>query len=55
MRREIGEVLSCLEEAEPLRPEQTCTHRVARDLIQISGSPPRAELPNVAESFGVFP
>lgn len=30
MRRQIGEALRCLEEAERLTPEQTRTHRVAR-------------------------
>jgi hypothetical protein len=48
MRRQTGEALHCLEEAERLTPEQTRTHRVARavarDLIQLSGSRPRPEL-----------
>lgn len=59
MRRQIGEALNCLEEAERLTPEQTRTHRVARavarDLIQLSGSRPRAELRDLAERFGVLP
>jgi transcriptional regulator with XRE-family HTH domain len=59
MRRQIGEALRCLEEAEQLTPEQTRTHRiaraVARDLIQLSGSRPRPELRELAERFGVLP
>jgi tetratricopeptide (TPR) repeat protein len=59
MRRQIGEALRCLEEAERLTPEQTRTHRVARavarDLIQLSGSRPRPELRELAERFGVLP
>jgi outer membrane PBP1 activator LpoA protein len=59
MRRQIGEALNCLEEAERLTPEQIRTHRVARavarDLIQLSGSRPRAELRDLAERFGVLP
>jgi hypothetical protein len=51
MRRQTGEALRCLEEAERLTPEQTRTHRVARDLIQLSGSRPHpsyANLPNAS-------
>jgi hypothetical protein len=59
MRRQIGEALRCLEEAERLTPEQTRTHRVARavarDLIQLSGSRPRPELRELAERFGMLP
>jgi tetratricopeptide (TPR) repeat protein len=59
MRRQIGEALRCLEEAERLTPEQTRAHRVARavarDLIQLSGSRPRPELRELAERFGVLP
>jgi transcriptional regulator with XRE-family HTH domain len=59
MRRQIGEALRCLEEAEQLTPEQTRTHRVARavarDLIQLSGSRPQPELRGLAERFGVLP
>ncbi len=59
MRRQIGEALRYLEEAERLTPEQTRTHRVARavarDLIQLSGSRPRPELRELAERFGVLP
>jgi transcriptional regulator with XRE-family HTH domain len=58
MRRQMGEALHCLEEAERLTPEQTRTHRVARtvarDLIQLSGSRPRPELRELAERFGVL-
>jgi outer membrane PBP1 activator LpoA protein len=59
MRRQIGEALRCLEEAEQLTPEQTRRHRVARavarDLIQLSGSRPRPELRELAERLGVLP
>ena len=59
MRRQTGEALRCLEEAERLTPEQTRTHRVARavarDLIQLSGSRLRPELRELAERFGVLP
>jgi hypothetical protein len=59
MRRQIGEALRCLEEAEQLTPEQTRTHRaaraVARELIQLSGSRPRPELRELAERLGVLP
>lgn len=59
MRRQIGEALRCLEEAERLTPEQTRTHRVARavarDLIQLSGPRLRPDLRDLAERFGVWP
>ncbi|WP_248965069.1 hypothetical protein [Sphaerisporangium perillae] len=59
MRRQIGEALHSLEEAERLTPEQTRTHNVARDvardLIQLSGGRPRPELRDLAERFGVLP
>ena len=59
MRRQTGEALRCLGEAERLTPEQTRTHRAARavtrDLIQLSGSRPRPELRELAERFGVLP
>ena len=59
MRRQTGEALHCLQEAERLTPEQTRTHRVARavarDLIKLSGSRPRPELRELAERFGVLP
>ncbi len=59
MRRQIGEALHSLEEAEQLTPEQTRTHQVARmvvrDLMQLSGARPRPELRELAERFGVLP
>jgi tetratricopeptide (TPR) repeat protein len=59
MRRQIGEALHDLQEAERLTPEQTRTHRVARavarDLLQLSGPRPRPELRDLAERFGVLP
>jgi hypothetical protein len=59
MRRQIGEALRCLQEAERLTPEQTRTHRVARavarDLIQLSGSRSRPELRELAERLGMLP
>jgi transcriptional regulator with XRE-family HTH domain len=57
MRRQIGDALRCLQEAEELTPEQTRTHRVARDvtrvLLQLSGVRVRPELREMAERFGV--
>jgi hypothetical protein len=59
MRRQTGEALRCLQEADRLSPEQTRTHRVARalaaDLIQLSGSRPRPELRELAARLGVLP
>jgi transcriptional regulator with XRE-family HTH domain len=59
MRRQIGEALHDLQEAERLTPEQTRTDRVARavarDLLQLSGLRPRPELRELAERFGVLP
>lgn len=59
MRRQIGEALHDLQEAERLTPEQTRTHRVARavarDLLQLSGPRPRPELRELAERFGILP
>jgi outer membrane PBP1 activator LpoA protein len=59
MRRQIGEALRCLEQAERLTPEQIRSHRVARavarDLMQLSGARPRPELRQLAERFGVVP
>jgi hypothetical protein len=59
MRRQIGEALRCLEQAERLTPKQTQSHRVARaaarDLIQLSGARPNPELRQLAERFGVMP
>lgn len=46
MRRQLGEALRGLQEAEQIAPELTRTHRVARDgtrdLLQLSGLRPRA-------------
>jgi transcriptional regulator with XRE-family HTH domain len=57
MRRQIGDAMRCLIEAEALTPEQTRTHRrardVARDLVQLSGGRVRPELRELAERFGV--
>jgi transcriptional regulator with XRE-family HTH domain len=59
MRRQIGEALRDLQEAEQLTPEQTRTHRVARevvrDLLQLSGLRPRPELHDLADRFGMLP
>jgi hypothetical protein len=59
MRRQIGEALRDLQESERLAPEQTRTHRIARevtrDLLQLSGLRPRPELRDLAERFGVLP
>jgi hypothetical protein len=59
MRRQIGDALHDLEQAEQLTPEQTRTHRiarqVARDLLQLAGLRPRPELRDLAERFGVLP
>jgi transcriptional regulator with XRE-family HTH domain len=57
MRRQIGEALRCLQEAEELTPEQTRTHRVAKDvtrmLLQLSGVRVRPELREIAERFDI--
>jgi transcriptional regulator with XRE-family HTH domain/tetratricopeptide (TPR) repeat protein len=57
MRRQIGESLASLQQAEQLTPEQTRGHRVARavarDLIQLSGPRPRPELRELADRFGL--
>jgi len=59
MRRQIGEALHDLQEAEQIAPEQTRAHRVARevtrDLLQLSGLRPRPELRDLAERFGILP
>ena len=58
MRRQIGEALHDLQEAERIAPEQTRAHRVAREvtreLLQLSGLRPRPELRDLAERFGVL-
>jgi transcriptional regulator with XRE-family HTH domain len=57
MRRQIGDALRCLLESEALTPEQTRTHRVARevarDLLQLSGVRVRPELRELSERFGL--
>jgi hypothetical protein len=59
MRRQIGEALHALQEAERIAPEETRVHyvgrAVARDLLQLSGARPRPELRDLAERFGVLP
>jgi hypothetical protein len=59
MRRQIGEALHALEEAERIAAEETRVHyagrAVARDLLQLSGLRPRPELRDLAERFGVLP
>jgi len=59
MRRQIGEAIHDLQQAEQITPEQTRTNRVARDvtrdLLQLSGLRPRPELRELAERFGVLP
>ena len=57
MRRQIGDALRYLPEAEELTPEKTRTHRVARHvtrvLLQLSGVRVRPELREMAGRFGV--
>ena len=59
MRPQIGEAIHDLQLAEQITPEQTRTHRVARDvtgdLLQLSGLRPGPELRELAERFGVLP
>lgn len=59
MRRQLGEALRDLQEAEQIAPEQTRAHRLARDvtrdLLQLSGLRPRPELRELAERFGILP
>jgi len=59
MRRQIGESLHALQEAERIAPEETRVHylgrAVTRDLLQLSGLRPRPELRDLAERFGVLP
>jgi transcriptional regulator with XRE-family HTH domain len=59
MRRQIGESLYALQEAERIAPEETRVHylgrAVTRDLLQLSGLRPRPELRDLAERFGVLP
>jgi hypothetical protein len=59
MRRQIGEALHALQEAERIASEETRVHAVGRavtrDLLQLSGLRPRPELRELAERFGVLP
>jgi hypothetical protein len=59
MRRQIGEALSDLQEAERIAPGLTHSHyaarEVTRDLLQLSRLRPRPELRDLAERFGVLP
>ncbi len=59
MRRQIGEALRALQEAERIAPEEARVHyvgrAVARDLLQLSGVRSRPELRDLAERFGVLP
>jgi transcriptional regulator with XRE-family HTH domain len=59
MRRQIGEALHALQEAERIAPEETRVHyvgrAVTRELLQLSGLRPRPELRDLAERFGVLP
>ncbi len=59
MRRQIGEAIRDLQQAEQLTPELTRAHHgarlVTRDLLQLSGLRPRLELRELAERFGVLP
>jgi transcriptional regulator with XRE-family HTH domain len=59
MRRQIGEALRALQEAERIAPEETRVHyvgrAVTRDLLQLSGLHPRPELRDLAERFGMLP
>ena len=59
MRRQIGEAIHDLQQAEQLTPELTDAHHgarlIARDLLQLSGLRPRPELCELAERFGLLP
>jgi hypothetical protein len=59
MRRQIGEAIHDLQQAEQLTLELTHAHHgarlVTRDLLQLSGLRPRSELRDLAERFGVLP
>ena len=59
MRRQIGEAIHDLQQAEQLTPELTHAHHgarlVTRDLLQLSGLRPRPEIRDLAERFGVLP
>jgi len=59
MRRQIGEAIHDLQQAEQLTPELTHAHHGARlvtlDLLQLSGLRSRPELRELAEPFGFLP
>jgi transcriptional regulator with XRE-family HTH domain len=59
MRRQIGEAIHDLQQAEKITPELIHGHHgariVTRDLLQLSGLRPRPELRDLAERFGVLP
>jgi hypothetical protein len=59
MRRQIGEAIHDLLEAEKITPELIHGHHgarvVTRELLQLSGLRPRSELRDLAERFGVLP
>jgi transcriptional regulator with XRE-family HTH domain len=59
MRRQIGEAIHDLQQAEKITPELMHGHHsarlVTRDLLQLSGLRPRPELRDLAERFGVLP
>ena len=59
IRRQIGEAIHDLQQAEQLTPELTHAHHgarlVTRDLLQLSDLRPRPELRDLAERFGVLP
>jgi hypothetical protein len=59
MRRQTGEALNCLQQAEQHTPGQARTHRaarrVARNLPQLSGPRPRPGLRELGERSGVLP
>jgi transcriptional regulator with XRE-family HTH domain len=59
MRRQIGEALHALQEADRIAPEETRVNYVSRatirELLQLSGLRPRPELRDLAERFGVLP
>lgn len=59
MRRQIGEALHAIQEAERIAAEEIRAHSVGRavtrDLLQLSVLRPRPELRELAERFGVLP
>jgi outer membrane PBP1 activator LpoA protein len=59
VRRQIGEALHALQEAERIAPEETRVRyvgrAVTRELLQLSGLRPSPELRDLAERFGVLP